>query len=475
MASNDSPAYQPKDAVGGAARSTLILGGAGLFLSAVQNSLTRQNVTGWGVITRTGGTIGLFAAIGGTFEFARVAAANLREKDDAYNQAIGGFFAGGIVGFRMRSFPAVIGYGAALATLQGVFEYTGGKLNGYEADSSVDQYERKEQLRRNRRRPIEETLQELGEGRGIYGPGYDERRRERIQKRYGVDVAQNTLRGLKKQFEDVRSEVVPKRKFAFKPKPKPVPSDHSLQLSEPDSSVVSSSQPISNPSDHLCHESMTGNGGAGSLEHVSVLSNVHHTLRTESHHEYVDRGIVIANSSHCVIKCLVPSPSLAINEVRSSVIVCGPINGAALVTGMTASTLVISCQQLRLHRCGSCILYLRCSSRPIIEDCCGMQFAPFPESLVGGHFPLVSYLTEAVKNLPPLGVAMSESWAQVDDFGWLKAGHSPNWNILAPEDRRSADHWKRLLNATDGAVGDILQAFETTGCMTTVAPKDEPL
>lgn len=125
----------------------------------------------------------LAAAIGGTFEFARVAAANLREKDDAYNQAIGGFFAGGIVGFRsqylkaamvhhvvdshlVRSFPAVIGYGAALATLQGVFEYTGGKLNGYEADSSVDQYERKEQLRRNRRRPIEETLQELGEGRG---------------------------------------------------------------------------------------------------------------------------------------------------------------------------------------------------------------------------------------------------------------------------------------------------------------------
>lgn len=38
----------------------MIVGGAGLFLSAVQNSLTRQNVTGWGVLTRTGGTIGIF-------------------------------------------------------------------------------------------------------------------------------------------------------------------------------------------------------------------------------------------------------------------------------------------------------------------------------------------------------------------------------------------------------------------------------
>lgn len=42
----------------------------------------------------------LKAAIGGTFEFTRIAAANLREKEDSYNQAIGGFFAGGIVGFR---------------------------------------------------------------------------------------------------------------------------------------------------------------------------------------------------------------------------------------------------------------------------------------------------------------------------------------------------------------------------------------
>ncbi|KAL8722791.1 MAG: hypothetical protein Q9225_000803 [Loekoesia sp. 1 TL-2023] len=190
MASDDRPVYQPKDAISASARSTMILGGAGLFLSAVQNSLVRQNVTGWGVITRTGGTIALFAAIGGTFGFARTAAANLREKEDAYNQAIGGFFAGGVVGLRMRSFPAVLGFGALLAIIEGTFVYTGDKLSGFERDPSVDQYERKEQLRRDMRRPIEETLQELGEGRGIYGPGYQERRRERIKQRYGIDVAQ---------------------------------------------------------------------------------------------------------------------------------------------------------------------------------------------------------------------------------------------------------------------------------------------
>ncbi len=67
MASESKPAYQPKDAISASVRSTMIVGGAGLFLSAVQNSLTRQNVTGWGVLTRTGGTIGIF----GTLQFQR--------------------------------------------------------------------------------------------------------------------------------------------------------------------------------------------------------------------------------------------------------------------------------------------------------------------------------------------------------------------------------------------------------------------
>lgn len=62
--------------------------------------------------------------------------------------------------------PAVLGIGAGLAVVQGVFDYTGGMLSGYEKDPNVDEYERKEQLRKNRRRPIQETLDQLGEGRG---------------------------------------------------------------------------------------------------------------------------------------------------------------------------------------------------------------------------------------------------------------------------------------------------------------------
>lgn len=51
-----------------------------------------------------------------------------------------------------------------------------------------DRVEAKERYRKNRRRPIEETIAELGEGRGIFGPGYEERRRERIKANYGIEI-----------------------------------------------------------------------------------------------------------------------------------------------------------------------------------------------------------------------------------------------------------------------------------------------
>lgn len=60
----------------------------------------------------------------------------------------------------------MLGIGAGVSVVLGVFDYTGGTLSGFGKDPNVDEYERKERLRRNRRRPIQETLDEVGEGRG---------------------------------------------------------------------------------------------------------------------------------------------------------------------------------------------------------------------------------------------------------------------------------------------------------------------
>ena len=118
MASQDHQ-YHPKDSVRAAINGSLITGAAGGLVSAIQNTLTKRNVTAWGVFTRTGGTIAVFgmvltftdglcanihvAAMGGIYEFTRFSSANLREKDDSLNTALGGFLAGSVLGLRRMS------------------------------------------------------------------------------------------------------------------------------------------------------------------------------------------------------------------------------------------------------------------------------------------------------------------------------------------------------------------------------------
>jgi len=52
--------YRPKDAIGGAVKATAITATAGGFVSAIQNTLARQNYGAWGAVTKFGGTTAVF-------------------------------------------------------------------------------------------------------------------------------------------------------------------------------------------------------------------------------------------------------------------------------------------------------------------------------------------------------------------------------------------------------------------------------
>lgn len=99
----------------------------------------------------------------------------------------------------------MLGYGAGAAAFLGAFEYTGGSLFGWQRENEADKFERLERIRKGYRNPGEETVDRLGEGRGglkaprpkqpftdcfagIYGAGYEERRRRRIREAYGIEV-----------------------------------------------------------------------------------------------------------------------------------------------------------------------------------------------------------------------------------------------------------------------------------------------
>jgi hypothetical protein len=58
-----------------------------------------------------------------------------------------------------------------MALFAGTLKYTGGRLDGFKKQAEEDTFEWKMEMRRNKRRPLEETIAELGEGRGTFECG----------------------------------------------------------------------------------------------------------------------------------------------------------------------------------------------------------------------------------------------------------------------------------------------------------------
>ena len=74
--------------------------------------------------------------------------------------------------------------------------------------------------------------------------------------------------------------------------------------------------------------------------------------------------------------------------------------------------------------------YLKVTSKGIIEDCKGLQFAPYNLDYSGREDDFSkSGLSPDINN-----------WNDIDDFNWLHSGkQSPNWSLLPEENRQSFD------------------------------------
>jgi hypothetical protein len=137
--------------------------------------------------------------------FVRDVSANLRQKDDYVSSALGGAACGAVLGAARMcnpifinlhhtndilggTMPGFVGLTLLSSFSLGLFTYSGGNIEGRVEDPDADLYARSEKERKTWRVPVEQTIAEIGEGRGIYGPGYNERRKQRIKENYGIDV-----------------------------------------------------------------------------------------------------------------------------------------------------------------------------------------------------------------------------------------------------------------------------------------------
>jgi tubulin-specific chaperone C len=155
-----------------------------------------------------------------------------------------------------------------------------------------------------------------------------------------------------------------------------------------------------------------------------------------------------------------PSPlaNLTITHVSDSLLSCGTVNGPAHVTDLKNSVLVITCRQLRMHECHDVVVYLHCTSRPIIEDCSGVKFTTLPQT----HLDLVQLAQSNITSSEGAPGSLHDSknmYDQVDDFKWLKSEPSPNWSVLPPSERVPEEVWREVVPGGPGwGVDDILKS-----------------
>lgn len=155
----------------------------------------------------------------------------------------------------------------------------------------------------------------------------------------------------------------------------------------------------------------------------------------------------LTDLNRCIVDMSVPTVSgapfagLALKSIKQSLIIAGQVAGAAHLTGLKSCIVVVESRQVRMHDCTDVDVYLKCMSKPIIEDCSSIRFAPLPECYKSKD-----------------GEQMDDHWNEVQDFKWLKADHSPNWCVMPEEERLEARIWKEVVPGVPGkGTEDILK------------------
>ncbi|KAF0927445.1 hypothetical protein E2562_033493 [Oryza meyeriana var. granulata] len=138
-----------------------------------------------------------------------------------------------------------------------------------------------------------------------------------------------------------------------------------------------------------------------------------------------DGDFTLADLVSCQVYLKGKCRALYVHKLKDCRVLVGAVFGSVLIEDVERCTFVMAAHQIRIHEARATDFYLRVRSRPIIEDCSGVRFAPHALNYEGIEEDLRDAgLEEETGN-----------WANVDDFKWLRAVQSPNW-CLVPEEER---------------------------------------
>lgn len=234
---------------------------------------------------------------------------------------------------------------------------------------------------------------------------------------YDLRQGQEVLARLQAALAKRRQELQPKKRFAFKTRRKDVASATKVD-SAPGApaadAILASSPPLKEE------------GGFDS-SWVCGFSNLQSEVLEKRADELHQRDVLLTQLSNCTIKLYGNPNTLRLTKARGCTLLCCPVSTSVFLEDCSDCVLAVACQQLRVHTTKDTRVFLLVTSRAIVEDCTGIQFAPYTWSYPGID-----------KDFEGSGLDRSKNnWNDVDDFNWLARDvASPNWSILPEEERR---------------------------------------
>ncbi|KMT10154.1 hypothetical protein BVRB_5g119150 [Beta vulgaris subsp. vulgaris] len=226
---------------------------------------------------------------------------------------------------------------------------------------------------------------------------------------YEVRASLKTISDLREYLEKVSMKLVPKKKFSFKSK------------------VVKQKLPNLSTEKVDKVEVVSGNKSCIMLD-LPGFKNREREVLVENLKGKDMGEFSLSDLDSCEVRLVGRSRAIFIHRLKNCKVYAGPSLGSVLIDDVEGCVFMLASHQIRIHNARRCDFYLRVRSHPIIEDSSEVRFAPYCLQYDGIEEDLrESRLDEE-----------TGSWANVDDFKWLRAIQSPNWSILPENERVSS-------------------------------------
>jgi tubulin-specific chaperone C len=257
---------------------------------------------------------------------------------------------------------------------------------------------------------------------------------------YDLRNASLAVAAIKDRLETATKTQQPRKKFSFLRKPAAVVTDITTEeaaapTKKNENTTAEDIHNVATPATATTTAATAPNG-----RNISGLRSQVLKLTIIEFQESED--VTLSDLEDCTIYLQSPLGALFIHGLARCVVIGGPVAGALHLENLIDCKIYAASRQVRIHSAQNCDFYLKVRSGPIIEFSAGLRFAPLVNLTAAGagagDFPL-GY-PEAAEHLKLQGLDDSDGndgreWADVQDFGWLRASASPNWSIL-PEGER---------------------------------------